>query len=268
MDNENREENPMVTAEELTAAARDVAARLKMKIARELESPIGTVDSSQRLLAATLALAKINQLVSQESLMDYEVERVLGGIDRGLAREAERHPALAESSELRGAFIRFALENASRHADGTYEMHEMANVLETYEFPYLEATFELTDALSWSKTMDEIVPELAGTTPLYPASAERDDIVACGAVTAGMETELVKMLLCDMDESEKNVADAVHRYCKVEMSEQGLWDNALSYDRVSLHVGEIVEEDRMWQEVEPLPPCAPGQETNRYEVGR
>lgn len=264
---ENRETDPELSVEELAAAARDVAARLKMEVARDLEFPVGTVDAADRLFTAARALDKVSQLTHPGALAVNEMERVLAGINRGFRREAERHPALAESPELRGAFIRFALDIASRSADGSYEVDELANVLETYEFPYLEATFKLADALSWSKTMDELVPALAGTTPLYPTTAERDDIVSLGAVTASMEAELVEMLLCDLDESEENVADAVHRYCKAEMSEQGLWDNALSYDRVSLHVGEIVEEDRMCREVEPAPPCAPGRETDRYEIG-
>ena len=185
--------------------------------------------------------------------MQAYIARIAAAINRNIADEADERPALGRSRGLQLAYARFALESASRDLEGPYNAIALAGVLQHSGAVHDIAVFELTERAKWSGLMDELVPSLAGTTPLYPASAEEDDITAVGTVTAGMEAAMVSELREDARERNKGIdltdaEDYVHRYCLAEMSEDGLWDNALSFDRYSQHIEESIEEDRYWRE--------------------
>ena len=242
-----------LTEEDIVDAARDVAAKLKKDVADSLTAPAQDADAARKAARAAGGWQVVSQVAATSPAAQAYIGRIAAAINRNIAGDADKRPALSRSRELQLAYARFALESASMGLEGPSNAVALASTLERYTVDHDIAVFELAKRAGWSRLMDELVPSLAGSTPLYPASAEEDDITAVGTVTAGMEAAMASELRADARERSKDIdlieaEDYVHRYCKAEMSEDGLWDNALSFDRYSAHIEESIEEDRYWRE--------------------
>lgn len=245
------DEQMKITAEDVVDAARDVAAKLKRDVADSLSASAQDVDAARKAARAASGWQGVSQVAAGAEAAQVYIARMASAINRNIAEEAARRPVLGRSRELMLAYARFALEAAAEDLDAPYNAVALLSALEHSYVDHDMAVFRLTERVLLAGLIDDLVPSLAGTEPLYPASAEKDDITAVGTVTSGMEAAMAAELRKDKtlslaSEPAVAVEDAVHRYCEAEMSEQGLWDNALSYDRYSMHVEEIVEYDREW----------------------